>query len=330
MVLVAEAAEPSFEESVTPQWASVVVDQGSAKKRTAYGDEPDAILFFGGEQHGSMDTCGCAKAPRGGFPRTAKMVRTTQRLNPQTPVMLVNIGGWLNDTIGIHGGLRIDAKAANEWMLRGLVEAEWTVVNVGFQDLPYLDETRAFPPMAVSANLVSMDDSPVPQRMVIMEYDGLRIGITGVSGQGLTFIEPVHYRFDDPVASVTSVVAQMVSQVDLVVVLGYGLGRQATDVARIAGVDVFIEGDRHHARYPMSRDAGALWLRSRYETQVLGELRLWRDGPDIVRALERRISLDDQVGADPQLQELLQRAELGVNGARRALLQPIVDSPKSE
>ena len=255
------------------------------------------------------------------------MVNLTKQHHPNVPVLLVNVGGWLSDTIGIDGSLRSDIKLANEWMIRGLDIAEWDVANIGFQELPYLDEIREFPPIAVSANLISLDDSPLPKSHVILDFEGLRVGVTGVSGQGLTFMEPEHYRFDDPVERLRGVVTALQPQVDLVLVLGYGLGRLAPAIAEVEGVDVLIEGDRHHARYPLSLQSDTLWLRSRYETQTLGELRLWVDAGAVTRAHERTISLDEQVAGDPALKALLEQADKGVTGARRALLQPGPDAP---
>ena len=327
MTSVVAAAELEPKALTAPDLRSETVTEGSAKKRVFSGDTSDLVVFFGGEQHGSMDTCGCIKAPRGGFPRTAKMVNLTKQHHPNVPVLLVNVGGWLSDTIGIDGSLRSDIKLANEWMIRGLDIAEWDVANIGFQELPYLDEIREFPPIAVSANLISLDDSPLPKSHVILDFEGLRVGVTGVSGQGLTFMEPEHYRFDDPVERLRGVVTALQPQVDLVLVLGYGLGRLAPAIAEVEGVDVLIEGDRHHARYPLSLQSDTLWLRSRYETQTLGELRLWVDAGAVTRAHERTISLDEQVAGDPALKALLEQADKGVTGARRALLQPGPDAP---
>jgi 2',3'-cyclic-nucleotide 2'-phosphodiesterase (5'-nucleotidase family) len=269
-----------------------------------------------------MDTCGCVKAPRGGFPRTTRVVNLTKERNPETPVLLVNVGGWLDDTIGINGVLRNDVKLANEWMLKGLELAGWDAVNIGFQDLPYLDSLREFPQAGVSGNMASVGEAALPHPYLLREFGGLKVAITGVSGAGLTFIEPEHYRFRDPVEALNSLLPRLNAEADLVVVLGYGLGRQARSVAELPGIDVFIEGDRFHSHFGTSWEGNTLWLRSRYETQALGELRLWLVEGTIRRGLERKIALDDQIAPDPALNELLEKATDSLSGARRALFNP--------
>lgn len=299
------------------------MNEGSAKKRILSGDFPSLILYYGGEQHGSMDTCGCGKTPRGGFPRTDRIVDLTRERNPSTPVLLVNTGGWLDDTIGLDGTLRSDVELANEWMIRGLKTSAWDAINIGYQDLPYLDSLTEFPAAAVSGNLEALGGSPAPPPFVIRELDGLKVGITAVSAAGLTFVVPKHYRYQDPVESLKASLPDLNKSADLVIVLGYGLGRQANEVAKLEGIDVFVEGDRFHSNFGTSWVGDTLWVRSRYETQVLGELRLWLEDGAIQRGLERRISLDAQVSPDPELQELVEQAAESLSGAHRALNTPL-------
>jgi len=312
-----------------PDIPTVVVNEGPTKKRIVSGDSPSIVLFYGGEQHGSMDTCGCTKAPRGGFPRTSRIVNLTKERNPETPVLLLNVGGWLDDTIGLDGHLRTDVKLANEWMLKGLTAAGWDAVNIGFQDLPYLDTLRDFPAAGISGNLQQLGEERLPHPYLLRELPGLKVAITGVSAAGLPFLEPKHYRFRDPVESLQALLPKLNTEADLVIVLGYGLGRGASAVADLEGIDVFIEGDRFHSSFGTSWVGETLWLRSRYETQVLGELRLWLEGGEIRRGLERRISLDEQISAHPTLQELVEQATDSLSGARRSQISP-TSTPSGE
>jgi 2',3'-cyclic-nucleotide 2'-phosphodiesterase (5'-nucleotidase family) len=319
------AGKPVLEGESRAPVNTTIVSEGNAKRRVLSGDFPSLILFYGGEQHGSMDTCGCGKTPRGGFPRTSRIVGLTKDRNPDTPVLLVNIGGWLDDTIGLDGSLRSDVQLANEWMMRGLQSSGWDAINIGYQDLPYLDSLTEFPEAALSGNLEGLGGVGTPAPFLIREFDGLKVGITAVSAAGLTFIVPKNYRFQDPVESLKASLPRLNERADVVIVLGYGLGRQANEVAKLEGIDVLVEGDRFHSNFGTQWVGDTLWVRSRYETQVLGELRLWLEDGAMVRGLERRISLDAQVAPDPTLQALVEEAAASLAGAQRAPKTP--DTP---
>jgi 2',3'-cyclic-nucleotide 2'-phosphodiesterase (5'-nucleotidase family) len=290
--------------------SELLVD-GGLRDRLAAPDDANLVLLYGGEQMGSMDTCGCPSRPRGSLARVDGYRAAMREASPGVPDLLLNPGNWLDDTIGMDNALRADVRVGNAWMLQALELGGWDALNVGFRDLPYLAETGAFPATSVSANVRPNQAGALaaaPWR--VLRAGELRIAVTGVSPEGMTFLQPEGYHYRDPVDALRAEMTAMRAASDLVVVLAYGVGPDATRIAKeVPGIDVLVEAGEFGERYEPWLEDGVVWVRSHTQTQRLGELRLVvRDGR-IVAARDRKIDLDDAVPETRSLAKMAAEAQ---------------------
>jgi 2',3'-cyclic-nucleotide 2'-phosphodiesterase (5'-nucleotidase family) len=265
----------------------------------------DLVLFYGGEHKGSMETCGCPKNPRGSLARQAAYTHASSTANPDTPHLTVHGGYWLENAISNDGNLRADVPVMNRWMIQGLHAAAFDAVNVTFEDLPGLQELESAPPWAVSAHVIAQEGTPAPARSLVVVKDGLRIGITGITSDDLTFMPTPGYRYADARESATALLQELAPQVDLLVLLAFRSPEAARDIAQaVPELDVVIHSGMHRELYDPARVGDTLWLRSHYQTMRLGELRMTTADGDITAFVDRKIDLDPFVADDPTLAAL--------------------------
>lgn len=265
----------------------------------------DLVVFYGGEHKGSLETCGCPKNPRGSLARQASYTAASRAANPDVPSIVVHGGYWLENAISNDGALRADVPVMNRWMIAGLDALGADAVNVTFEDLPGFQDLDQVPAWAVSANVTADPGHPAPHPYRIVAVDGLRIGITGITAEDMTFVPTPHHRIGDPVAAGTAVLQELAPQVDLVVLLAFRAPEAARAIAQaVPELDLVIHSAMHRELYDPLRVGGALWLRSHYQTMRLGELRLTTADGDITAFVDRKIDLDPEVPDDPALAEL--------------------------
>ena len=281
---------------------------GPLKTRLAAADGADLVILYGGDQRGSMDVCGCEHRPLGSHARVESYRRAVAK--QAAPVVLLEGGGFLDDGLAPDGGLRPDVMAADAGMVEGLRQGEWTVWNVGFEDLPYFART-AFPAEAVSANLDGPGDLAT-WRVVRAGY--LDVAVTGVAGSAAGEGPVDGWTVSDPVAAVTEALATL-PEADVVVVLAWRPGRAARPLAKLPGVDVLIEVGADPGRYPPMWEGEAIWVRAHERTMRLGELRLDLADGAVAGAVDRRIDLDAAIPSDPGLRRLQERTRRAVGDA---------------
>jgi len=319
-------AHPSPPAIAMPEPEGVIsesVRSGPARGRLIVGDGADLVLLYGGEQEGQMGPCGCEYRERGSLARVDGYRRLLERSDGDTPTILLNAGAWLDNTIGDTLDLRVDAKVANVGMTEAVALGRWDVLNVGFRDMPWFREAT-FPANAVSANVRPIDGAVGPEPYVVVEAGALRVAVTGLSVEGMTFIQPETHRYEDPFASLEALIPEMREEADLVVVLGYHLGRTATQLTQL-DVDVLIDADGYKEQYEPTLENGTLWVRSRWRTERLGELRLFLEDGTIRGARDRMIDLDHRI---PETRSLL-RLDRRVQTARDEALLELVSSRAS-
>lgn len=273
--------------SAIPTVVGSTVDQGKLSARVS--DAPaDLVILYGGEQDGSLGTCGCPNEPRGSLGRIhsyADAVRETG-----VPMLLLNAGNWLTDPVGQDNQLRADARIRNDHVLNAL--DGWDVLNISFRDLPHLGD-RPFPPGAVSANL---EGGPRTHRM--LEVGDKKVAVVGVTAWKKAYLQPKGFGMTDPVQALAALLPSLREQADLVVVTSYGLGPANKSLAAL-DIDVLIDADTHRTRAEPIVVDDTVWVRSRYETQFLGELRLTLNGSGIEAAHDRAVSLDKKIPSAP-------------------------------
>ncbi|MFH1466711.1 MAG: hypothetical protein ABIO70_20160 [Pseudomonadota bacterium] len=290
-------------------------------------DDADLVIFYGGEQRGSMETCGCPKEPRGGLPRLAAYLEASVAANPDTPWILVGGGWFLDDVIGLDGQLRADVRVADRWMLRGLAaQGAWTALNVGFTDLPGLVDGAAEAPALplVSANIRPRAEGVPP----IADWIGVqagahRVGITGISAAGVGFLPAPEYAVAPPAPAAEAALAAHADGADVVVLLAFQAIDEARQIAeRNPRIDVVIDAFHHSEVVPPFTVGGAVWVKSSHETMALGELRLWLDDGHVVRALDRKIDLDPDIPGQRAMVDIAVQAHQEIEAAERELWGP--------
>ena len=285
---------------------SEVVMEGAIPARLA--KEPaDLVILYGGEQHGTLETCGCPKRPKGSISRLATYVDAART----DASVLVHGGYFLSDLTNADLSLRGDVALMNIWMERGMAELPWDAVNVAENDLVGLTTTKL--PL-VSLNLAGPGISP----WLIVQRGGQRIGLTGISATGVAFTVPEEYA-EVPPQSVGPRLKELASQVDVLVLMAYAAPEAARILrAQVPEIDVILDVGQHRELLQPVRVGRSIWAFSPYETWRVGELRLHLADGQVTDAPDRKIDLDPEVPSRPDLLAMQKqaRAELDVVQAK--------------
>ena len=283
---------------------------GAVAKRLAPPDDAETIIYYLGEQAGSLAPCGCADKPRGGLARAASY------LNQSSPGILINTGAWLDQGQGIDGRARPDSALKNQWMVRGLQAMKPDAVHVALPDLNGLsamhNEKVALP--LVSANL----GGPGIQPFIVVERGEQRIGITGISHPGHPNVDTPGFERKKPFATALPIVEHLNETTDVVILLVHGTTDAAKKLAKTGYVDVVIDSDEHRVFETPFRVGDAIWTRSHAQGLRLGELRI---GPDQRWVLDRKIDLDDSIPDHAPMGAINKEAQLEIKALEKRLFR---------
>jgi 2',3'-cyclic-nucleotide 2'-phosphodiesterase (5'-nucleotidase family) len=284
--------------------SSELIIEGPLVDRLSPDDGADLVILYGGEERGDMDHCGCPQRPRGGLGRQQSYLGAVQERGE--PVIFVNGGYWLEDAMGLDGNPRADIPAMNQWMVMGMEQLGPHALNIGYNDTAGLTSMGSISTVLplVSANIRGESVKP----WVVQEIDGLRVGITGISVSGLSFLETPGFEIGDPFRQGRQVLEEMAAETDLVVLLAFREPKAARKLAQTGLVDVVIDTNLHRESYPPVFVGEALWVRSHFQSMRLGELRLGLDEGEIQWAVERKIDLDLELPPHPEQTTLLRAA----------------------
>lgn len=230
--------------------AHEVVSDGPAAARLRR-DDAELVLFYAGEQHGSLLTCGCPRLKKGSMARLARYLDLAR--GPRS--VLVYGGHFLSDLTNTDLSLRGDVPTQNRWMIEGLRKLPWDAINVGANDLAGLGgiETAGLP--LVSLNIRGPGIVP----WVIVEREGQKIGLTGISGSGLAFEAPAPYTVGPPEA-VGPRLAELDAQVDRLVLSAFTAADAARALVReVPGIDVVIDVAVHRDALPPAKLGDTVW-----------------------------------------------------------------------
>lgn len=295
---------------------SEIVVSGPLEERVR-ADDADLVIFYGGEERGSLEPCGCPTRPRGGIARQAAYIGASQAANPATGRLVVNGGYWLEDAVGITGAPRADTPVMNRWMASGLSALGASALNVGYPDMAGLRSLERRPQLPlVSANLSG--EGIAPSRTVVT--GGLRVGVTGISTTGSVAVSPPSgFEMADPYRGGKAALTALRAETDLTVLLSYQAPEAARRLARAGLADVVIDVGQHRERYAPIRVGEAIWVRSHYQTMRLGELRLWLSDGVITEVLDRKIDMDAEVPSAPDVLAVVRSARAALDVVQREL-----------
>ena len=302
-----------------------VVTEGSLAERLRV-DDADLVIAYAAEHYGAIGPCGCPGEQRGGLPRFAGWVAAMRAADPDTPVVVVHAGGFLEDAIGPGGALRPDVSLVNRWMARALGAGGWSAIQPGFEDLPGLADLGA---EAAGLPLVSAQVRPPPgapplARWIQAEAGHHAVGITGITGPGPSAASAPGWSVAAGEPALEETLAEMeAAGVEVVVLLAYDAVDEARQAVRThPEVDVVLDAARHAGTGEAFPVDGAVWARVPYPARQASELRLWLEGGRIVRALARDVDLDPEVPADPELARIEGRAKQEIEAKEREIWGP--------
>ena len=287
-----------------------LVTAGTVTDRVVQNDDAKTVIYYMGEQEGSLAPCGCADRPRGGLARAAAY------LAQSSPGVVINTGSWLDQGQGIDGRARPDSALKNRWMVRGLHAMGVDAIHVAFSDLSGLNTVDEDAPQLplVSANLTG----PGIQPFIIVEKSGQRIGITGISHPGHPNVATPGFERSKPLAAALPILEQLKTSTDVVILLSHGAADAAKKLAKGGHVDVVIDSDDHRIFETPFRVGEAVWIRSHAQGLRLGELRM---GPTQAWVLDRKIDLDDQIADHPPLQSINKQAQSEIKALEKSLFR---------
>ena len=294
-------------EAPTELPAELVVEGSVAARQSEI--EGDLTIFLTGEHQGSLETCGCPIRPRGSVPKAASYINERLATHPDSRQLIVNGGYWLSDAISADSTLRLDAAEQNEWIIRGLETMGTHAANVSWADLPGL-EGRNVPDWAVSSNVIttSTQQHPVATNIVI-ELSGVKIGITGITEPSAGFINTPNFEIVDPIQPAVAALNSMADEVDLLVLLSYRAHESAAIIAEmVPELDLVVDTGVHRDFSAPFLHHSAIWARSHFQTQRLGELIVEVDGDSIELLMSRMIDMDPEVSDDPEVLDLMMNA----------------------
>jgi 2',3'-cyclic-nucleotide 2'-phosphodiesterase (5'-nucleotidase family) len=295
-----------------------LVSDGRLPDRLSPPDDAGLVVFYSGEQQGSLDPCGCATRPRGGLPRMASYTNAVHTAHPETPAIHVNGGYWLEDAVGLDGSPRADVPLLNRWMVTGLQQIGLDAINVGYNDLAglrSLGEDGAPDLPMVSANVEGKGIAPY----LIVQRGELSVGITGITVRGPSFIPTPGFVLTDPLTAAQSVIEQLADRTDVIILLSFQSSDAAKRLARQGHVDIVVDTNTHRSLDAPFRVGDAVWVRSHFQTMRLGELRLGLGRDRIDWAVDRKIDLDDQLPDEPNLATVSRMARKELRAIEREI-----------
>ncbi len=269
------------------------------------------VLFYGGEQRGSMETCGCPHRPRGSLARVSSYVKASRAANPGVPSLLLNAGEWLTDAVGFQNMPMPQLEVMDRTMAEGLIMGGWDVLNVTPRDVTGLPGVRPSDvsklPM-VSANI----EGPHIERSRQFELGGRKYAVTGIAGVEETLSDIAPYKIH-PVGDALPFLQSLANDVDGIVLLAFDAAEDAKMFAmRVPKIIAVIDAAGHNQHVEPFYVKNAVWALSFVQTMRLGELRLTlSDGR--VTGVDRHIDLDPEIPDDPILAAMQQAARVEID-----------------
>ncbi|KEO84885.1 bifunctional metallophosphatase/5'-nucleotidase [Tumebacillus flagellatus] len=189
------------------------------------------------------------------------------------------------------------------------------------------------------ANVVEGDGSPIGgmQEALLLDLDGIKIGLTGITDQFGTFYEDaLHVKNADTVTAVRTQAERLRAQgADLVVLLSHaGLNQDQELAPRLAGhVDLIIGAHTHDALHEPLHEAGVWIAQAGAMARFLGELTLELDlqaapGQTITSLQGCLHPVEEDMLPDAELQQIYEDAQ-SVIEAKISEVLGVLETPVS-
>lgn len=181
-------------------------------------------------------------------------------------------------------------------------------LSSGLENLQERQKQAEFP--ILSANLVPIEgNEPIFEPYTLIEREGIRIGIIGLSEQEAFQAPGVtdKARVLDPTTVAKRYVAELRDQVDLLIVLSrIGLDNDQLLAQAVPGIDIIIGGNTRKLMNKPERVGNTLIVQQGYRGEWVGKLTASFDGKGVLAEFkEEIITLDDKFADDPEMVEIM-------------------------
>lgn len=283
------------------------------------GDDDGAAfaILFGANLRASLEVCDCNQ-PRGGLARRVGYVEGFKKKFPDVPVIQVEAGNFLSDSVSYQGNMTPVVLLQNRQVLAAYNRFRVDVVNLSRTDLPYAwtllsvgglsERIASFPVIesVISANGVFDDALRAPAPYLIKEVTGPRIGrrrkkvriaFVGLA-EGARGAEGIDARVSDIFKVARRVVPSARRGSDLLVIVAHATMDTALRLAeQNPEADVVIAGDTGGAVNPR-RVGRALIVGAAPGNTQEGDLRVYISKTGEFTYTFRSLDLDATVPAD--------------------------------
>ena len=265
---------------------------------------PDVRIFYGGDELGYLEPCGCSKPQVGGFPRRATLIA---RLAADAGATLLLERGNFVSAVNAQQRIKLEV------ILMMLSEMGCTAATLGGHDLSLgtaslhaVRQGARFP--FVSANARS--DLFVPYHLATVNVGGgsFRIGITAVTGeQEKSKFIAAGVSVDDPIPALKDVLRTLQGQTDYRVVLANVTERAARAIAdECPGIDLIIApGPDDEPLAQLEKIGQTVLALDGRRGKALGEVQLAVDAGRLICAGHAVHRLDENVADSPAITALM-------------------------
>jgi len=250
------------------------------------------------------------------------------RKYPQAATLRVDGGSVFNPGV-------VEATVTNRWMLEGTHRSRLDALNLTAWDISAwqeLGDLAAAGQVAkdilqvplVSANATpKLENFPRVERYVIKEFRAggkpVHVGVTGLLFDPEERLSRREFKVEDPSAAAAAVIEAMKERTDYRVVLTeLDLGKAISLALAVPGIDLMVVSHNYAALTDPQQVGGALVAMPINEGRFLGELRLDFSAGPRPKLENRFVGLDRTVPDEPQLGELVRRAQTELDEFRKA------------
>jgi len=156
----------------------------------------DVTIALVGEVRGELEPCGCPTLPWGGFERRATQLKKLRTSSPG-PVFHIDAGDTLVKGFATQRADKLEERAKEVLRLSEMVGVDvWVVGASDLMAFPASALLTVDGPPRISATWLTSDGTPLLPPSIVLERDGLRLGVIGLSAtpnadSGLTQRDPV-------------------------------------------------------------------------------------------------------------------------------------------
>ena len=164
--------------------------------RTDETEARDLTVALVGEVRGELEPCGCPTLPFGGFERRSTQLKKLKNA-ALGPVFHIDAGDTLVKGFATKRIDKLETRAHELLRLSQMVGVDvWVPGSSDLLALSAGELKTAAGPKRISATWLTADGKPLMPRSIILERDGIRLGVIGISGpppsdSGLEFLSPI-------------------------------------------------------------------------------------------------------------------------------------------